>query len=112
MILAYRPEGASDFLGREMKEVADGKYGAEIPTTATLGGTVAYYIEAEDKDGGPIAARGSVDNPLVIHLLGVGITKNDDDDDDDDERRRRRAGKAPVRRAAGGHGHGLGDGHR
>jgi hypothetical protein len=85
LILAYRPEGASDFLGREMKEVADGKYGAEIPTTATLGGTVAYYIEAEDKDGGPIAARGSVDNPIVIHLLGVGITKNDDDDDDDDD---------------------------
>ena len=46
---------------------------------------MAYYIEAEDKDGGPIAARGSVDNPIVIHLLGVGITKNDDDDDDDDE---------------------------
>jgi len=84
LILAYRPEGASDFLGREMKEVADGKYGAEIPTSATSGGTVAYYIEAEDKDGGPIAARGSVDNPIVIHLLGVGITKNDDDDDDDD----------------------------
>ena len=84
LILAYRPEGASDFLGREMKEVADGKYGAEIPNSATSGGTVAYYIEAEDKDGGPIAARGSVDNPIVIHLLGVGITKNDDDDDDDD----------------------------
>ena len=85
LILAYRPEGASDFLGREMKEVADGKYGAEIPNSATSGGTVAYYIEAEDKDGGPIAARGSVDNPIVIHLLGVGITKNDDDDDDDDD---------------------------
>ena len=74
MILAYRPEGASEFLGREMKEVSDGRYGAEIPTSATSGGTVAYYIEAEDADGAPIAARGSVDNPMVIHLLGVGIT--------------------------------------
>ena len=37
MILAYRPEGASEFLGREMKEVADGRYGAEIPTSATIG---------------------------------------------------------------------------
>ena len=84
LILAYRPEGASDFLGREMKEVADGKYGAEIPTTATSGSTVAYYIEAEDANSAPIAAKGSVDNPIVIHLLGVGVTRNDDDDDDDD----------------------------
>ena len=91
MILAYRPEGATEFLGREMKEVADGRYGAEIPTSATSGGTVAYYIEAEDADGAPIAARGSVDNPLVIHLLGVGVSHRtgdedeDEDEDDDDE---------------------------
>ena len=59
MILAYRPEGATEFLGREMKEVADGRYSAEIPTSATSGGTVAYYIEAEDADGAPVAARSS-----------------------------------------------------
>ena len=86
IILAYRPEGATEFLGREMKEVADGRYGAEIPTSATSGGTVAYYIEAEDAEGAPIAARGSVDNPLVIHLLGVGVShRTGDDDDDEDE---------------------------
>jgi hypothetical protein len=89
MILAYRPEGASEFLGREMKEVSDGRYGAEIPTSATNGGTVAYYIEAEDANGAPIAARGSVDNPIVIHLLGVGITRHggdeDEEEDEDDE---------------------------
>ena len=92
IILAYRPEGATEFLGREMKEVADGRYSAEIPSSATSGGTVAYYIEAEDADGAPIATRGSVDNPLVIHLLGVGVShrtgdedEDEDDDDDDDE---------------------------
>jgi hypothetical protein len=85
LILAYRPEGATEFLGREMKEVADGRYGAEIPTSATSGGTVAYYIEAEDADGAPVAARGSVDNPLVIHLLGVGVSHRDDDDDEDED---------------------------
>jgi hypothetical protein len=85
LILAYRPEGAADFLGREMKEVADGKYGAEIPPTATNGGTVAYYIEAEDEKGGPVAARGSVDNPIVIHLLGVGVTKRDDEEEEEEE---------------------------
>jgi len=85
MILAYRPEGATEFLGREMKEVADGRYGAEIPTNATSGGTVAYYIEAEDADGAPIAAKGSVDNPLVIHLLGVGVSHRDEDEDEDED---------------------------
>jgi len=94
VILAYRPEGASEFLGREMKEVSDGRYGAEIPTSATSGGTVAYYIEAEDADGGPVAAKGSVDNPIVIHLLGVGISKKEDDDDDDDDE----GGEAPDHR--------------
>jgi hypothetical protein len=85
IILAYRPEGATEFLGREMKEVANGRYGAEIPNSATSGGTVAYYIEAEDAEGAPVAARGSVDNPLVIHLLGVGVSHKTGDDDDEEE---------------------------
>ena len=87
MVLAYRPEGGTEFLGREMKEVSDGQYGAEIPNSATSGGVVAYYIEAEDEDGAPVAARGSVDNPLVIHLGGVGARRHDaeDEDDEDDE---------------------------
>ena len=85
IILAYRPEGATEFLGREMKEVADGRYGAEIPTSATSGGAVAYYIEAEDANGAPIAARGSVDNPLVIRLLGVGVSRKEDSDESEDE---------------------------
>ncbi|MES1209626.1 MAG: tetratricopeptide repeat protein, partial [Pseudomonadota bacterium] len=41
LVLAYRPEGAAEFLGREMKAVAEGRYGAEIPTTATGGHFVA-----------------------------------------------------------------------
>jgi hypothetical protein len=73
MILAYRPEGASEFLGREMRAVAEGRYGAEIPTTATLGASVAYYVEADDGDGNPVAARGSVDSPLVIKLAGPHV---------------------------------------
>ena len=85
MILAYRPEGASEFLGREMKEVADGRYGAEIPTSATMGGAVAYYIEAEDASGAPVAARGSVDNPLTIRLLGVGVSRREDEDEEEED---------------------------
>jgi hypothetical protein len=85
IILAYRPEGATDFLGREMKQVSEGRYGAEIPTSATSGGTVAYYIEAEDKDGAAVASRGSIDSPLVIHLMGVGARHGGDHHEEAEE---------------------------
>jgi hypothetical protein len=85
MVLAYRPDGATEFLGREMKQVSDGQYGAEIPTTATSGSVVAYYIEAEDADGGLVASRGSVDSPMEIHLAGVGARHHADTDNDDDD---------------------------
>jgi hypothetical protein len=70
LVLAYRPEGASDFRGRDMKPVAEGTYRAEIPADATLGRTVAYYVEARDKDGAPVAGRASAESPLVIQLSG------------------------------------------
>ncbi len=76
IVLAYRPDGAGDFLGREMKEVSEGKYGAEIPTTATLGDSVAYYIEADDADGNAVANKGSAESPLVINLGGKAAVKN------------------------------------
>jgi hypothetical protein len=85
LVLAYRPDGATDFLGREMKQVANGRYGAEIPPSATSGGAVAYYIEADDKDGGALATRGSVDSPLVIHLVGVGAARSHTSEEEEDD---------------------------
>jgi hypothetical protein len=86
MVLAYRPEGATEFLGREMKQVAEGRYGAEIPTTATLGATVAYYVEADDADGNAVATKGTVDNPLVINLGGVkAAVHHEEGEEEDDE---------------------------
>jgi hypothetical protein len=87
MVLAYRPEGATEFLGREMKEVAEGRYGAEIPTTATLGASVAYYVEADDSDGNSVASSGSVDSPLVINLGGAhaAVHKPEEGDEDEDD---------------------------
>ncbi|MFL5307260.1 MAG: tetratricopeptide repeat protein [Polyangia bacterium] len=70
LVLAYRPEGATEFLGREMKAVAEGRYGAEIPTTATAGNVVAYYIEADDAEGNAIATKGTVEAPMTIALSG------------------------------------------
>jgi hypothetical protein len=90
LVLAYRPDGGSDFLGRQMKEVSEGTYAAEIPTSATGGRSVSYYIEAEDKEGSPVASRGSADSPLTITLKGsarpaVAARKPDDEDEGEDE---------------------------
>jgi len=93
IVLAYRPNGASDYLGREMKQVDPGIYSAEIPARATSGTMVAYYIEAQTASGDPVAARGSADKPLVIMIGEPRAAKptkksdddGDDDDDDDDE---------------------------
>jgi hypothetical protein len=91
LVLAYRPDGATDFLGREMKEQGGSRYGADIPATATLGSIVSYYIEAQDADGNAVAARGSVDNPMVVHLSGIGAPKKEEEDEGEEEA----AGEAP-----------------
>jgi hypothetical protein len=70
IVLAYRPQGTSEFLGRAMDPVGPGAYSAEIPDHATTGSSVAYYIEAEDDDGQPVANRGTEERPLVIPLGG------------------------------------------
>ncbi len=85
IVLAYRPQGATDFLGREMKELAEGRYGAEIPTTATLGEAVDYYIEADDADGNAVATKGTVDNPLVINLSGAKAAVNKEEGEGEEE---------------------------
>jgi hypothetical protein len=68
IVLAYRPQGENEFLGRQMDPVGTGAYMAEIPDHATTGASVAYYIEAEDDDGQPVANRGTEERPLVIQL--------------------------------------------
>jgi hypothetical protein len=92
LILAYRPEGASDFHAREMKLVSPGTYRAEISEDATRGRSVAYYIEARDKDGAPVAGRASAQSPLVITLAGEppwAVGAPPEEEDERDARRRR-----------------------
>jgi len=91
VVLAYRPQGTSEFLGREMDPVGPGAYSAEIPDHATTGSSVAYYIEAQDDDGQPVATRGTESRPLVIQLAGEArpserahtaeVTKRSEDED-------------------------------
>jgi hypothetical protein len=79
LVLAYRAEGEATFRSRTMKLGPGGLYRAEIPGDAATGRTVAYYIEARDADGAPIAGRGSQQSPLLIQLAGE-LPKDDDDD--------------------------------
>jgi hypothetical protein len=89
LVLAYRPEGDIEFHGREMKLVAARTYRAEIPLQATTGASVAYYVEALDKDGAPVAGRASAQSPLVIELHGprsaLGARRARDADADEDD---------------------------
>jgi hypothetical protein len=68
VVLAYRPEGASDFLARDMEKDASGEYVARIPEPATHSGSVAYYIEARGRGGLSVANSGSAAEPHVITL--------------------------------------------
>jgi hypothetical protein len=88
LVLAYRPDDETEFRGREMKPVATGTYAAEIPAQGTTGAQVSYYIEAQDREGAPVAGRGSPGNPLVIALAGARLnlaTKGDDERDEEEE---------------------------
>jgi hypothetical protein len=72
MVLAYKPDGASEFLGRVMKEVTQGNWTGEIPATATGGNRVAYYLEAQGKDENTLGSKGTADDPIIITLKGAG----------------------------------------
>ena len=68
LVLAYRPEGATGFLARDMEATSDGWYSARIPEPATQGDLVQYYIEARDETGRAVANNGSETEPHVVSL--------------------------------------------
>lgn len=71
VMLEYRPEGAPEYLEREMKKSGN-KYTAEIPSSGTDGNLVTYFIEADtdDDSADSIATSGSEDRPYSISLSG------------------------------------------
>lgn len=71
VLLVYRPEGALDFLQREMEKDGEGWYVARIPEPATQGNVVSYYVEARNTTGQPLAANGSSGEPHVVSLAAA-----------------------------------------
>jgi tetratricopeptide (TPR) repeat protein len=86
VVLAYRPDGASDFVTREM-DSAEGsdEYRAQIPAEAASGASVAYYLQALDAQGQLLAQNGEAADPHVVNLgakaanAGIinGVTANE-----------------------------------
>ena len=77
MVLAYRPEGATGFLARDMDAGSDGWYSARIPEAATQGGLVQYYVEARDDTGRAVANNGSETEPHVVALGNAAAAVDD-----------------------------------
>lgn len=86
VLLAYRPDGASDFVTREM-DAAEGSdaYQSQIPAEATSGASVAYYLQAQDAQGQLLAQNGEAADPYIVTLgakaagggIINGVTENE-----------------------------------
>jgi hypothetical protein len=72
VVLSFSADGADDFAEKEMKEdpPGSGSYSAEIPSSATQGGVVDYFIEALGDNDSPITSKGSQNKTLKIAMLG------------------------------------------
>jgi hypothetical protein len=68
VILAYRPEGSSEYLARDMERAGGTNWRARIPGPATRGSMVSYYIEARETGGRVLASHGTGDQPHVVTL--------------------------------------------
>lgn len=70
VVLSFRAAGIADFTARDMREATPGNYTAEIPSTATGGAQVAYFIEAQ-KAGQAVATLGTKASPMVTSMIGA-----------------------------------------
>ncbi|HEY4188276.1 MAG TPA: tetratricopeptide repeat protein [Polyangia bacterium] len=94
VLIEYRPEGAPEYLEREMKKSGN-KYVGEIPADATEGNLVSYYVEADndDENADSIATSGSEERPYNVSIsggssgddTGDGGCQGDDCDEDEGE---------------------------
>ncbi len=72
VVLSFSADGSDDFGEREMKEASPGNWMGQIPSSATQGAKVAYYIEVISDDDQVVARKGSAASPLVVSLRGPG----------------------------------------
>lgn len=73
VLLSYRQVGARRFDVVEMRKVGECGYVGVIPRDAVLEPAVHYFIRAINRDDRVVAARGSIQSPIVMD-----VTKNSD----------------------------------
>ncbi|HXU60684.1 MAG TPA: tetratricopeptide repeat protein [Polyangia bacterium] len=72
LVVRFSADGTEDFGKRDMQEASPGNWMGEIPSSATEGAKVRYYIEALNDDDQVVARKGSAADPLVVSLRGPG----------------------------------------
>jgi len=68
MVLAYRPENATEFLGRVMKEVTQGNWTGDIPATAHDRQSRRLLHRGPGQDDATLGTKGTADDPIIIVL--------------------------------------------
>lgn len=74
IVLRYRAANAAAFSDVAMQKNAMGGYEAAIPSSATNGDQVVYFIEARRPDGTVIVKRGSAADPMVVTVAAAPAT--------------------------------------
>jgi len=72
VVLTFKADGAEDFSSRTLKEdpPGSGNWYGEIPSAATQGGLLEYYIEVLGDDDNVVAANGTGEHTLKVALVG------------------------------------------
>ena len=74
VLLSFSADGSDDFGEKEMKEDPPGSgfYVGEIPSSATQGAVVGYYIEAYGENDQVLGSKGTEQRTLKITMTGPG----------------------------------------
>ncbi len=86
--LAYRPEGAAEFVRVELKEYSKGNWSGSIPDSATEGDEVAYALSVQNEAGEAVGTHGSPEAPIVITLKAGRHAEKDSGDAEPEEAER------------------------
>lgn len=83
LVVAYRPEGATEFTEVALTKQGECKYVGEIPAAVMKGSLVHYYVAALNENSKAVASRGSSGSPNILELtaaVGGGVGAGDGED--------------------------------
>jgi hypothetical protein len=100
VVLRYRAAGDEGFVTVPLRDGGSGDFEGSIPSSATRGETVHYFVEARAATGKVLASAGSLDAPHIVSIVQpAGRVPVDDPPPDEED---------PLGRAGGAQGGGTG----